>query len=411
MSLLGIQPTDRRLRETFSQLRRDLRMVADGWRGKRVSEALRRAPRGPTSVSQVAPSRGLATREVVVAARIQETPEAVTLVLEDPSGAPFVFDPGAFFTVLVELDGEELRRAYSASSSPGDRDRLALTCKRVVGGRVSSYLNERVQVGARLRLLGPAGAFVLRADPEQRRRIVLIGGGSGITPLMSMIRTLLEVETDTEMALIYGNRSQGSIIFNERLAQLASAHPGRLHLHHRLEDPPALWRGGVGRLDTLGLSATIEQLPWEPAAVDGWYVCGPEPILVAARELLREELDVPADKLHEERFTAPERRQTAPTRGAVAAPVTIRRRGQPTTEGVTVIVPAGSTLLDAANAAGERLPFSCAVGGCGACRVRVTAGDIVMDEPNCLSVEERAAGYVLTCCGAPQGPCSIEVEE
>ncbi len=144
-------------------------------------------------------------------------------------------------------------------------------------------------------------------------------------------------------------------------------------------------------------------------AVDGVYVCGPEPMLVAARELLLERGVDPA-KLHEERFSAPQRRGSAPARGSVAAPVTIRRRGRPAGEGAVVIVPAGATLLEAATAAGQDMPFSCAVGGCGACRVRVLEGEVVMDEPNCLSEEERAAGYALTCCGAPVGPCAIEVE-
>jgi ferredoxin-NADP reductase len=407
MPLLRLAPTDRRLRDTVEQLGRDLRTVVDGWRGRRPAPVRERTPRG-----DVTPRRrvhaDLGAREVVVAARIQETADAVTLLLEDPSGAPFDFTPGAFFTVVVDVAGEELRRAYSASSSYLERGRLALTCKRVADGRVSTYLNDQVAIGDRLRLLGPSGAFTITPEAGARRRLVLIGGGSGITPLMAMIRALLAVEAETEIALIYGNREPGAIIFREALVELAAAHPGRLHLRHVVEadgDEPG-FVAARGRLDRAGLIPELAALPWPKVLVDGWYVCGPEPMLHAARACL-DDLEIAGECRHEERFTAPQRRSDASTRAKVATPVTIRRRGEE--RAATVIVPPGATLLEAARAAGQDLPFSCAVGGCGACRVKVVAGDVAMDEPNCLTAEERAAGFALTCCGAPAGPCTIEV--
>ncbi|MEZ4380784.1 MAG: ferredoxin--NADP reductase [Nannocystaceae bacterium] len=406
MPLLRLAPTDRRLRDTVEQLRRDARTIVDGWRGRRPAPVGDRHAR-----AEVAPRprlTDLGAREVVVAARVQETADAVTLILEDPAGAPFRFDPGAFFTVVVELDGEALRRAYSASSSALEPERLALTCKRVAGGRVSTYLNDQVRVGDRLRLLGPSGAFTLTPAADRRRRLVLIAGGSGITPLMAMIRALLPAEPTAELALIYGNRDPAAIIFRAALRELAAAHPGRLHVRHVVESADAEpgFDGARGRLDREGLAPELAALPWAPAQVDGWYVCGPEPVLHAARACL-DDLEVADERRHEERFTAPQRRPEAATRAAVATPVTIRRRGAE--RATTVIVPPGATLLEAARAAGEALPFSCAVGGCGACRVKVVAGAVAMDEPNCLTAEERAAGFALTCCGAPAGPCTIEV--
>lgn len=394
-------------------------MVIDGLRGRRTSPVLDRRPRGeayestPAEGAEPAGRVGLGGREVVVAERIQETADAVTLILQDPTGAPFDFTPGAFFTVILSLDDgegcvEEVRRAYSASSSALEPGRLALTCKRVEGGRGSTYLNQSAAVGDSLRILGPAGAFTLTPQPEATRRLVLVGGGSGITPLMSMIRTILVAEPGSELALIYGNRTPESIIFRDGLAALAKAYPGRLHLRHVVETVEPGWGGGVGRLDRQGLAPEIAALPWPHDDVDGWYVCGPEPMLAAARELLVE-LGVGPERLHEERFSAPQRRAATPTRGEVAAPVTIRRRDRPDAPSAVVIVQAGATLLEAATAAGQELPFSCAVGGCGACRVRVLEGEVVMDEPNCLTAEERAQGFALACCGAPLGPCSIEV--
>ncbi|MCB9700864.1 MAG: ferredoxin--NADP reductase [Myxococcales bacterium] len=404
---LRLQPSDRRLGETLQQLGRDLRTVFDGWRGRPAAPfTLRDARAGGRPAP--APGPDLGAREVEVVERIQECADAVTLVLADPRGGAFEYAPGAFFTLLLEEGGEELRRAYSASSIAGRVDRLALTIKRVDGGRVSTYLNDQVKVGDRLRLLGPSGAFTITPEAAAARRLVLIGGGSGITPLMAMIRTLLEVEAATELALIYGSRAPSAIIFGEALAELAARHAGRLHLRLVVDDAEgeAAWPGGIGRLDREGLGRELAALPWPKEQVDGFYVCGPEPMIEAARALLRD-LEVPEERRHEERFTAPQRRAQAPTRARAAAPVKIRRRGQ--AEAATVIVGPGATLLEGARAAGQALPFSCAMGGCGACKVKVIAGEVAMDEPNCLSAEERAAGYALTCCGAPVGPCEIEV--
>ncbi|MCA9658609.1 MAG: ferredoxin--NADP reductase, partial [Myxococcales bacterium] len=404
---LRLQPSDRRLGETLQQLGRDLRTVFDGWRGRPAAPfTLRDARAGGRPAP--APGPDLGAREVEVVERIQECADAVTLVLADPRGGAFEYEPGAFFTLLLEEGGEELRRAYSASSIAGRVDRLALTIKRVDGGRVSTYLNDQVKVGDRLRLLGPSGAFTITPEAAAARRLVLIGGGSGITPLMAMIRALLAVEAETEIALIYGNREPRAIIFREALADLAAAHPGRLHLRHVVEadgDEPG-FVAARGRLDRDGLTPELAALPWPKVLVDGWYVCGPEPMLHAARVCL-DDLEIAGERRHEERFTAPRRRGDASTRAKVATPVTIRRRGEE--RGATVIVPPGATLLEAARAAGQDLPFSCAVGGCGACRVKVVVGDVAMDEPNCLTAEERAAGFALTCCGAPAGPCTIEV--
>ncbi len=406
--MFRIQPSDRRLREVFRQAVRDMRAISNDWRGLR-NPVMDRSPRTSSVAARAPAAQVLGAREVVLSELSKETDDAVTLILKDPSGAPFDFLPGAFFTLVVTMpDGTVERRAYSASSFHRAPDRLALTCKRVEGGRVSTYLNRGLQVGARLGLLGPAGAFTITPDPSRSRRLVLIGGGSGITPLMAMIEALLAVEPGTELLLIYGNRDPESIIFRRALGDLVAANPGRLRVSYLVEEykPGCILK--PGRLDRNGISSELDAVPWPLSDVDGWYVCGPEAVREGARELLLER-GVSEDRLHEECFSAAPRRAATSAARGVTSSLTIRRKGQPDGESTAMLVPAGATILEAVSATGESLPFSCAVGGCGACRVRLLEGEVVMDEPNCLSAEERAQGYILTCCGAPMGPCTIEV--
>ncbi|HGG57026.1 MAG TPA: 2Fe-2S iron-sulfur cluster binding domain-containing protein, partial [Nannocystis exedens] len=276
------------------------------------------------------------------------------------------------------------------------------------GGRVSTYLNGGIQNGARLGLFGPAGAFTITPDPSRSRRLVLIGGGSGITPLITMIEALLAGEPGTEIFLIYGNRNPESILFRGALDEMVAENPGRLRISYLVERSQRGCTLALGLLDKNGLGAELEAVSWPLDDVDGWYVCGPEAVRKAARELLLGR-GVEEHRLHEECFSsAPRRAVAAPARGMTSS-LTIRRQGQAVGESRVLRVPAGSTILEAVSAAGESLPFSCAVGGCGACRVRLLEGEVAMDEPNCLSAEERAEGYILTCCGAPMGPCTIEV--
>lgn len=393
-------------------------MLVGPFRGRTPAPFHLRGARGAGAISSPidraseVPSSGLGAREVRIVERIQETADAITLVVVDPAGADLAFVPGAFFTVIVAIDGAEHRRAYSASGPAQEPGRLRLTVRRVDGGRVSGFLHDRVAVGDTLRLLGPSGAFTLRPAEALGRRLVMIAGGSGITPIMAMIRSALAAagpDTALDLALVYGNRRRDTILFAEALAELAAAHPSRLRVQHVLEDMSDAPAGAIaGRLDEAGLAAALTALGRDPAACDGLYVCGPEPMLEAARAHL-DRLGVPAERRHEERFTGPQRRSGERADAGAPVTVTIRRGGRER----PLVVPAGRTILEAAQAAdlGDALPFSCAMGGCGACKVRVIAGEVAMDEPNCLTREERAAGHALTCVGAPLGPCTLEVPE
>jgi ring-1,2-phenylacetyl-CoA epoxidase subunit PaaE len=380
-------------------LRRDLRFVAATLQGRTLTPVVRVSERraAPAVVSPLAP------RSMRVASVVRETADAVTLVLQPVDGAPVQFAPGQFFTLHVSLpDGEVARRAYSASSSPLDASSVGITVKRVAGGRVSTHLVERARPGDVLAVLGPSGSFgpgALRSS--EGRRVVLVGGGSGITPLMSIARTLLATEMQTRVALVYANDERGGIVFHDALEELARRHPGRFVVRHVLVRPPEGWTGGVGRLDGERLAGELAALGEDPRDADGCFVCGPDPMMRAVRACL-EAAGVTPGRIHEERFVSAH----APATPVTAAQSIVVRLG-----GIArrVVVPAGRTVLEAALDAGVPMPFSCTVGGCGACRVRVVDGELATDEPSCLSPEERAAGHVLACGARPRGPCTLEV--
>jgi len=379
-------------------LRRDLATVVSVLAGRGPSPVvpIARRAREPAVDAAAATPRGVRIERVV-----RETADAVTLVLRDAAGEPIRFAPGQFFTLLVRLpDGEVARRAYSASSSALDGATVSLTVKRVAGGRVSTHLVDRAREGDALEVLGPSGSFV-PAPAAGPRRLVLVAGGSGITPLASIARTLLASEPQTRLALVYGNRGERDVVLRDALGALAVEHGPRFVVRHVLEVPPPGWTGGVGPLDAAALARELDAMGEPDAPTTEYFLCGPAPMMLAARGLLERRSVAPA-RIHEERFISAH--ATAPAADR-PQPVTVRSRGAHH----RFVVAPGQTLLEAAMQQRVDLPFSCTVGGCGACRVRLVEGRVVLHEPNCLSAEERADGYVLTCIGRPGAPCTLEV--
>jgi ferredoxin-NADP reductase len=345
----------------------------------------------------------LAPRTVRVARVVRETPDAVTLVFEDPAGAPIRFVPGQFFTLILPVGAEVLRRAYSASSDARDTERVAVTVKRVTGGVVSNHVNDHVREGDLLQVLGPSGSFVAPASGEDERHLVLLAGGSGITPMMSIARTTLATEPKTRITLVYGNRGEGDIIFRASLDELARAHGARFTVRHVLSDPPAGWTGGVGMLEERVVHAELDACG---ALGDArFFLCGPEPMMRASRAALRAR-GVTDDRILEERFNMPHLRTRAAAALANAGPqiLTIRANGAGVRE---VYVAPEQTMLEAGLSAGVAMEYSCAMGGCGACKVRLCEGAVEMEEPNCLTAQERGEGYVLACVSRVREPATI----
>ena len=377
--------------------------------GKPPSPLVQRQVTGRRWPDPQRPAAGLlAPRPLRVERVVRETADAVSLHVADPSGAPLSFSPGQFLTLVVTLpDGQSLKRAYSLSTVPGEGDGAHLgriTIKRVAQGQVSNHLNDLAAVGQVLTVLGPSGNFGISQDDAQGKHLLLVGGGSGITPLRSIVEARL-ADPSVTATLLFGNRAEQDILFKAELDALAGAHAGRLAVRYMLESPPPGWTGGVGRLDRSVAAAEIQAVLASSLAegrTTEALVCGPTPMMEAVREVLSS-LGFPASRIREEQFSSPDRRKVAaPT---VPQPVTITLGGQRR----DTIAAAGQTLLEAGLSAGVQMPFSCAMGGCGRCKVKLVSGDVVADEPNCLSAEESSEGFVLACVSRAAGPVSLEV--
>jgi len=405
--LLTIDPVEhllpRPLAERYVTTRRDLRFLSLSLRGQHPPPFTRRHATERLQNFEAPTALDLQTRKFRVAAIEHPIADAVTLELDAPAGVVESFLPGQFLTLTVEIGGVSHRRAYSICSPPLSLPRLTITVKRVEGGIVSNYLNDEVRVGDLLRVHGPAGTFTVAPDPRAERHVVILAAGSGITPMLSIIHGLLHQEPATRIDLVYGNRSEQSILFKDPLDELAAAFPERLSVHHVLSRPSKAWKGRTGRVDRRGAAELLDVIGDDGLPAE-YLVCGPQPMMdevlgeLAAR-------GVTASRIRQERFVSPRSTSTA------ALPTT----PQPATFSVAgvaheLIVQPNKSLLQAGLDAGLPLGYSCAMGGCGACKVKLRRGSVRMDEPNALTSQEREGGYVLACIAHPTEPVEVEAK-
>jgi 3-ketosteroid 9alpha-monooxygenase subunit B len=316
---------------------------------------------------------------------VRETADAVSLVFDVPGAHQqrFRYRAGQFLTLRVNIDGREYRRCYSMSSSPAVGEALRITVKRDRDGVVSNWLNDTVTPGAQVDAAAPDGRFVMTDDD---RDIVAFAGGSGITPVLSLIRTALAA-TPRRARLFYANRNTESVIFHGALGELADTHPDRFVLHHHLDEQAGV-ASGAAISDFAGM-------------VDGdaqYYICGPGPFMDTVESALRD-AGVPDDRLHLERFSV-EPVAVDASATAVTEEVTIELERQ----SVTVPYRAGNTLLQTARLAGLKAPSSCETGSCGTCMAQVVEGSARMLNNDALDEDEVADGWVVTCQTLPTSP-------
>lgn len=319
---------------------------------------------------------------------IQETSDAVSLVLDvpEPSKDRFRYAAGQFVTIRVTIGGAEHRRCYSMSSSPAVDSDLRITVKRDRDGLVSNWINDEVTAGDELNVAPPEGRFVL-TDTE--RDVVTFAGGSGITPVFSLVHSTLAAGT-RKARLFYANRDLDSVIFREALADLTDTHSGRLEVHHHLDDLD----GVVSPQRIADFIATADG----HASTD-YYVCGPAPFMDTVEHVLLD-AGIPKQQVHLERFSVAAIPPPDADEPAVTEEVTIEL-GRST---VTAPYRAGNTLLQTARLAGLKAPSSCETGSCGTCMAQVVEGTARMLNNDALDDDEIADGWVVTCQALPTSP-------
>ena len=339
-----------------------------------------------------------------VAEIVRETDEAYSIRFEVPEElrSAFAFRAGQHLTLRADIGGEEVRRNYSLCVAP-DAGEWLVTVKRIAGGVFSNWVGDVLKAGDTVDVMPPHGSFTCQFDGAQSRRYVGFAGGSGITPIISLVRTALAAEPHSRFTLFYGNRDAGSIIFLEALADLKDRYMGRFELYHFLSDEAGEVELFNGMLDRATCDAAIEALVGEPQGVDAWFICGPGPMMDAAEAALVER-DVAKDRIHIERFTA-----GRPSAAVAAALAQLQTEAAGLTLSITLdgrtrkIEFDGRNILDSARDAGMPAPFACKAGVCATCRAKVVKGKVEMAARYGLTDEEIAAGYVLTCQSVPVG--------
>ncbi|HEX6222785.1 MAG TPA: ferredoxin--NADP reductase [Chryseolinea sp.] len=332
---------------------------------------------------------------------VQETKDAISIVFAHPASGKISYRSGQFLTLIANVNGKEVRRAYSLCSSPFVDADLAVTVKRVDSGLMSNWLPDNLKVGSTVRIMEPMGNFTTEYKTDNKRHIILFAGGSGITPMMSLIKSTLVQEPDSICSLIYCNRDIDSIIFKNELEKLEITDQGRLHVIHVLDNAPMNWQGYSGLLNHDMLTKLFERIPDWGIEKTTYLMCGPEGMMKNVESLL-DKRGIPKSKIFKESFVQgtidkEEKKQAEAPAELKAREVTIRYDGQE----YKVLVPANKAILETALDQGIDLPYSCQSGLCTACRGKALSGQVKLDEEEGLSQSERAEGYVLTCVGHP----------
>ena len=333
----------------------------------------------------------------------REIDDAVSLRfdLPDELREAFRFAPGQHLTLRTEIGGEDVRRNYSLCVAPHE-DELRIAIKRIGGGLFSNWANEALKPGDAIDVMPPHGSFTWAFDPNASRDYVGFAGGSGITPVLSLLKTALSVEPKSRFTLLYGNRSSNTIMFLEELAALKNRFMDRLQIYHFLEEEDEEVELFNGRLDQAKIAEVLASLV-EPQSIDAAFICGPGPMMDAAEAALLS-AGVAKDRILIERFTVGEMSAEQAARVRSLEQDAAGRMVQVTLDGrrrrLAFDAEKGS-ILENARAAGLPAPFACKAGVCATCRARLVSGKVEMKANYGLSPEEVAQGYVLTCQAVP----------
>lgn len=342
----------------------------------------------------------------------KETNDCISIAFDIPQHLQniFRFREGQNITLRTHLNGEEIRRSYSICSAPGEQE-LRVAIKAVDQGRFSSFANQQLKKGDRIEVLPPTGKFNTTLDPTHKKNYLAFAAGSGITPIFSIIKTILATEPSSEFTLVYGNRNRNSIIFREALEALKNRYIDRfriIHILSRERTDAAINYGHINAEKCAQLQQGV--INWDN--IDHYFLCGPEAMIFAIKDFLNVQ-GVPADRIHFELFTTPGQTNTAtaskannPVSPGELAKISI------TVDGISSrfeLAFNSQSILDAALAQGADLPYACKGGVCSTCRARLLKGEVAMDQNYALEPEELAAGYILTCQSHPRST-DIEID-
>ena len=342
---------------------------------------------------------------LTIVAKEAETRDAVAVTFAVPPElcSRYAFTQGQFLTLRAELDCVDVRRSYSICSAVGDEN-LTVGIKRVADGRFSNHVFDRLQVGDSVEVMTPDGRFFTTLDSANRKHYVAFAAGSGITPVLSLIKTTLRAEPHSCFTLIYSNRSHDAVMFGENLWRLKDQYLERLSLHFLFSREPQeidLYQGRLDQQKCRDLLTSV--LP--ASGIDEAFICGPYDMIDAVTLVLRE-VGVGDEHIHAERFGTPV------ARTAHADEVRSEQESAAETAQVAIVLNGkerrfalgfhGEPILDALLHLTHDAPFSCKAGVCCTCRARVLSGEVVMDKNYTLQDDEIAQGFVLTCQAHPR---------
>jgi len=335
----------------------------------------------------------LKVREVV-----KETADTVSIYFEQPE--PYLeYKPGQFLTLVIDFEGKEQRRSYSLCTSPYVDPFPGISVKRVPGGLFSNFLNEKIHPGKTINVLKPLGNFTSDFHSKNQKHFFLVAGGSGITPIMGILKSVLANEPKSKVSLLYCSRHEEHIIFKKELIELEEKYSKNFTVIHNLSQPTDSWTGLRGRLKNETLSDFIKKAEAEADFQTEYFICGPEGILETTQDVLSS-LNIDKQKIHKESFysaAADAAHEAASSGEGLTRDVLLEMEG----EEHLISVSPDKTILEAGLAQGLNMPYSCQSGLCTACRGKIYSGQVKMDEDDGLNENEIKEGYVLCCVGRP----------